>query len=115
MDRGPIRTCVGCRKRRPQNDLIRLARLADGSVVVDAAHRAGGRGAYVCWNVVCAEEAWDSGRLRKALRCERPTDHSLRRELLRMIGKKREARGAGEAVRRAPEAADFPRIEERGA
>ena len=43
---GPIRTCIGCRRRRPQADLVRCVLDADGSVRVD---RGGpGRGAWLC-------------------------------------------------------------------
>jgi predicted RNA-binding protein YlxR (DUF448 family) len=98
MDRDPIRTCVGCRKQRPQDDLIRLSRRADGSVVVDTRHLAGGRGAYVCWNADCAAGAFDSGRLRKALRCAGPMEQSLRAKLLGVIETGREQlKGKGRA------------------
>ncbi|MBI4729947.1 MAG: YlxR family protein [Acidobacteria bacterium] len=51
------RTCVACRAVRPKQDLVRLARLADGSVVVDARGRLPGRGAYVCRDAACAARA----------------------------------------------------------
>lgn len=42
----PIRTCVACRARAPQNELIRLVRI--GADVVDATSpRLPGRGAYL--------------------------------------------------------------------
>lgn len=90
---------MGCRKQRPQNDLIRLARLVDGSVIVDDAHRAGGRGAYVCSDEKCAVRAVDSGRLRRALRCDQPIGGATHGELLHVIasrktdGARREADG----------------------
>jgi predicted RNA-binding protein YlxR (DUF448 family) len=42
----PIRTCVGCRQRRPQRELLRCVLDADGVVRVD--RRAPGRGAWLC-------------------------------------------------------------------
>ncbi len=41
-----MRTCVGCRRTRPIDELVRVARNADGSLVVDR-HRPG-RGAWLC-------------------------------------------------------------------
>ncbi|WGT48161.1 YlxR family protein [Tessaracoccus lacteus] len=42
----PVRTCIACRARAPQSELVRLVRRGD--LVVDAtAPRLEGRGAYV--------------------------------------------------------------------
>jgi uncharacterized protein len=42
----PERTCVGCRRRRPQAALLRCVLTADGRAIVD---RTGpGRGAWLC-------------------------------------------------------------------
>jgi uncharacterized protein len=43
---GPIRTCVGCRERRPQHDLVRLVVTATGGVEIS--RTAPGRGAWIC-------------------------------------------------------------------
>ena len=53
----PQRTCVGCRRVRPKMEMIRLARTPGGTVVVDRAARAPGRGAYVCPRAECVERA----------------------------------------------------------
>ena len=66
MKHVPIRTCVGCRQRRPQRELVRLVRDADGVVVRDARGSAAGRGAYVCVEVACLERALKGGRLAQA-------------------------------------------------
>lgn len=42
---GPIRTCVGCRERRPQSAVVRITRSAHG-IAVDGA--SDGRGAWLC-------------------------------------------------------------------
>jgi predicted RNA-binding protein YlxR (DUF448 family) len=46
--RVPVRTCVGCRRRRPRPELVRLAVGATGAVILDVPARAPGRGAYLC-------------------------------------------------------------------
>jgi predicted RNA-binding protein YlxR (DUF448 family) len=62
----PTRTCVGCRRRRPKGDMLRLVRGADGRV--DADRAAQGRGAYVCADAECVERAQKPGRLAHAFR-----------------------------------------------
>ena len=51
----PERTCVGCRRRRDQADLLRLV-LRQG-IVVPAAPGGSGRGAYVCRDARCLAAA----------------------------------------------------------
>jgi len=51
----PQRTCVACRKVKPKRELVRLVRIADGSVEVDASGKKAGRGAYLC------PECWETG------------------------------------------------------
>lgn len=52
---GPERTCVGCRRKRAQADLIRL-RVEEGRVSL-ADPGASGRGAYLCADTACLEAA----------------------------------------------------------
>lgn len=64
--RRPERTCIGCRRRRPAAELIRLACTPDGDIAVSA--RAAGRGAWVCagdggW---IDETCWSAAVRRKA-------------------------------------------------
>ena len=62
----PTRTCLGCRRRRPKRELLRLVRRSDGRV--DADGTASGRGAYVCAERECLERALKPGRLAHAFR-----------------------------------------------
>ena len=55
----PIRTCIGCRQRRPQAELLRCVIDADAVVRID--RHAPGRGAWLCGSG-CIEPA----RRRKA-------------------------------------------------
>ena len=74
MTAAPQRTCIGCRKVRPQAELLRLVRGADGRVHVDSGGRAEGRGAYVCPDPGCLGKALSAGRLGHAFKrpCEPP-------------------------------------------
>ena len=95
MTTRPIRTCVGCRVAKEKRLLIRLARRADGSVVVDVGGRQAGRGAYVCPDAECVERALQRGRLSHAFRKPCDVRHDLATEI-------REAsRGGNVDLRRA--------------
>jgi len=48
----PIRTCVACRQRRPQAELLRLAQGPEGWRA-DPRRRLPGRGVYVCRREAC--------------------------------------------------------------
>lgn len=52
----PVRTCTGCRTRRPQRTLVRLCRRPDGEVQVATRARRG-RSAYVCPTRTCFDTA----------------------------------------------------------
>lgn len=48
----PERMCVTCRRMLPKAELIRLVK-EDGNVIIDAANKKPGRGAYICKNEEC--------------------------------------------------------------
>ncbi|TQN32447.1 hypothetical protein FHX37_2407 [Haloactinospora alba] len=56
----PVRTCVGCRSRAAQSDLVRLV-VEDGVVTPDPTRRMPGRGAYLHSDPQC----WESAERRK--------------------------------------------------
>lgn len=109
---GPVRTCAGCRKRKPQGDLIRINRGPDDSVTVDPPDRKGqGRGAYVCFDRACVDRALRTGSFHKVLRYEGVLPEDLKDGLLSRIA-------GSEAVQPArtptPEGADVERKGSRG-
>lgn len=64
----PQRTCVGCRTVQPKRQLVRLVRLADGSVAIDPTGKAAGRGAYLHDRAECWRQALRNRALDQALR-----------------------------------------------
>lgn len=62
------RTCLGCRCRLPQSNLLRIALSPRGLPVSDLRKRLPGRGAYVCYASSCMKSALAPERLRRALR-----------------------------------------------
>ena len=64
---GPVRTCLGCRRRDEQHRLVRV--VVDGAAVqVDPRRRAPGRGAYVHADVGCVAKAVKKRAFGRALR-----------------------------------------------
>jgi predicted RNA-binding protein YlxR (DUF448 family) len=53
----PIRTCVGCRKKRKKEEMIWLVQRPEGTVVVDTKKPHRGRGLYVCPDRECLSMA----------------------------------------------------------
>ncbi|MFZ0173042.1 MAG: YlxR family protein [Acidimicrobiales bacterium] len=62
----PVRTCIGCRRRAPQSELVRIVH-ADGGLLVS--RTAPGRGAWLCARTPgCAELALERNAFSRALR-----------------------------------------------
>ena len=53
----PTRKCIACQTIHPKNEMIRMVRLPDGSYHLDKNHKSDGRGAYVCNNEQCMQQA----------------------------------------------------------
>jgi len=71
-ERGPVRTCVGCRTRAPKEELVRLVPAPDGDpgpeLVVDLLGKLPGRGISVHPRRTCVEGAVKRGGIAHALR-----------------------------------------------
>ncbi|MBE3519238.1 MAG: YlxR family protein [Firmicutes bacterium] len=65
--RVPLRTCIGCRTVRPKRELVRVVRTPEGVVELDTTGKRSGRGAYICPDEKCLEEATRGRRWEKAL------------------------------------------------
>ena len=63
----PVRTCVGCRRKVPQSDLLRVV-CAKGRLVPDPARGLPGRGAYVHLTQECVTAALARKAFGRALR-----------------------------------------------
>lgn len=73
----PTRMCVGCRRRRPADELIRLT--ATSGRVEPVAAGAPGRGAYLCPSVECFDEAARRNAATRAFRRPVTMDDIARR------------------------------------
>jgi predicted RNA-binding protein YlxR (DUF448 family) len=66
----PVRTCVACRRTDAKRGLFRLVRDAEGRVAIDPTGKRAGRGAYLCHDPACWEQALKRRGLERALRIE---------------------------------------------
>ena len=63
-----LRTCVLCQRVRSKRELVRIVRTPEGAITVDEKGKAAGRGAYLCRNRACWENALARDRLDHALK-----------------------------------------------
>ena len=66
----PQRTCIACRQTDAKRGLMRIVRDADGRVSYDPTGKRAGRGAYLCHDPACWEQALKRGALARALRVD---------------------------------------------
>ena len=83
----PQRTCIGCRTVRPKRDLIRIVRTPEGEILLDPTGKQSGRGAYICPDAACMEQALKKKQLERALEVAitPETIERLREELERVM------------------------------
>jgi uncharacterized protein len=70
----PERTCAGCGRKRPQDELVRFA-AQDGRLVADRARS--GRGVYTCRRLACFERAASRRAFSRVLRQNVSVDPEL--------------------------------------
>ena len=63
----PMRTCVVTKEKLPKQDLIRVVRTPEGSVIIDEKGKANGRGAYVKKDLAVISKARQSKVLERTL------------------------------------------------
>jgi hypothetical protein len=77
----PLRRCLGCRKRRRKDELIRLVSVQGMSVVVDVVQRMSGRGAYLCNDDRCLRIGINAKAISNAFRKRVVIDENLRKSI----------------------------------
>ncbi len=70
----PLRMCVGCREMKNKKELLRIVRTPEGSVEIDKSGKKSGRGAYICPQLDCLQQALKSKSLQKALEHDIPDE-----------------------------------------
>jgi predicted RNA-binding protein YlxR (DUF448 family) len=72
----PIRTCAGCGRKAPQDELLRFV-ARDGTLV--HSYRGPGRGVYTCPRLACFERAAERRAFNRTLRQTVRVDPELAR------------------------------------
>lgn len=68
----PLRTCVVTHEKLPKQDLVRIVRTTEGSVIIDETGRSNGRGAYLKKDLEVFNKAKQSKILNRHLEVEVP-------------------------------------------
>lgn len=74
----PQRTCIGCGEVKNKKELIRIVRTPEAEVLVDLTGKKSGRGAYICPNPDCLEQAVKGNKLAYKLDTEILADDKKR-------------------------------------
>ena len=72
----PVRTCIGCGRKRPKDELFRFV-AADGAVIHEPA--SDGRAAYTCRRLSCFERAAAHNAFSRTLKATVRVDRELSR------------------------------------
>lgn len=83
MKKIPLRTCVITKERCPKQELIRVVRTPEGTVIIDASGKANGRGAYLKLDLEVIEKAEKNKILDRQLQLEVPSQ--IYEELKKLI------------------------------
>ncbi len=90
----PIRTCVSCRQKKPKTELARIVKEQKKEVSIDDTSKKSGRGAYICLDEKCIEQALRSDSLSRALKCTFD-EKTLAAELRKKAGHKNDQTSQG--------------------
>lgn len=74
MKKIPLRTCIGCKAKKPKKELIRVVKQADGKILIDFTGKTNGRGAYLCPDSNCLEQAIKTKKLSREFETEIPKE-----------------------------------------
>ncbi len=70
----PHRKCIVCRKIQPKMNMLRVARLPDGTYQLDQNHAIDGRGAYLCNHPECIRQAIQKKSLHQSFKTRVPEE-----------------------------------------
>ena len=77
------RMCIVCRKRGLKEEFLRIIKTYTGAFIIDETYKAPGRGAYICKNKECIENALNKKTLNRTFKCSVPDEiyEKLEKEL----------------------------------
>lgn len=79
----PLRKCIGCNEMKDKRTLVRIVRNKEGEISVDFTGKKPGRGAYICKDAACLEQAQKAKKIERAFgtKIEPEIYDEIRREL----------------------------------
>jgi len=75
--------CLGCQEMKPKREMLRIVKTSDNTLEYDPTSKKNGRGAYICPNSKCLNEALKNHKFEKAFALK-PSDELLA-ELLEQV------------------------------
>ena len=66
----PQRKCIVCGENKDKNDLIRIVKNKEEGIILDPTGKNNGRGAYICKEEKCINEAKKKRKLEKVFKTE---------------------------------------------
>lgn len=66
----PQRKCIVCGENKDKNDLIRIVKNKEEGIILDHTGKKNGRGAYICKDEKCINEAKKKRKLEKVFKTE---------------------------------------------
>ena len=81
----PLRTCVVTKEKLPKQELLRIVRTPEGSVMIDEGGKMNGRGAYIKRDVQVLEQERKKKVLERHLECS--IDDSVYEEIKSVLEK----------------------------
>ena len=70
----PLRTCIGCRSKKPKKEMIRIVHTPEGTLEMDVTGKKNGRGAYICKDSKCFETLKKSKGLDRSFKSQVSVD-----------------------------------------
>ena len=70
----PMRQCVGCGQMKAKRELMRVLKTTEGPIVLDVTGRKNGRGAYLCKQLSCLQQARKNKGLERSFKMRSPND-----------------------------------------
>lgn len=79
----PMRMCVGCQQMKEKREMLRVIKTQDSTFCIDMTGKKNGRGAYLCKNAECLEQALKNHGLERSFKMSIPkeTVAALKKEM----------------------------------
>lgn len=70
----PLRKCLGCGEMKPKKELVRVVKNQNDEISLDLTGKKPGRGAYICRDLACLQEARKARRIERGFSCKIPDE-----------------------------------------